>query len=596
MKSLFYAILAVATVAFAEERVPWTASRVTGSDEQPRPYVSEPLWPEITFSKGLDIAYSPDLGRLFVVEQKGKVWALPADTNAAPETADLVADLSMIVEPQLESVLGMTVHPNFAKNREVFFFYRVSVGTDDGSRISRFKLREDGQQLLIDPESEEIIITFGAGGHNGGHLGFGPDGMLYFLVGDLEVPSPPDPRNTGQNLSDLAGSVMRIDVSKTPYGIPDDNPFVDASGARPEIWAYGLRNPWKLCFHPETDDLWVGDVGWELWELLHKIKRGGNHGWSVVEGPQPIKPDQDMGPQLLITPPVKFHSHSEMASITGGYVYEGDRLPDLNGAYVYSDFVTGRTYGLWHNGENEQRHEYLADTRLKVVSFGQAAVGEIVFLNWDDGPQTLHRLIPNPKVDVPPNFPQKLSETGIFGDVRTQTPSPGVYDFAINAPIWQDGATAEYWIGVPGEGGFRTQIQRRRDAPLLRFVKPKDTVLAKTISIGDKRVETQLLHFDGYWNGYTYRWNEADTDADLVPAAGLDAEVAGQPWRFHSRAECTRCHGGNFNRLLGFTPGQVNVGNQLDKFKTLGIVDDAFIEFAESEPLAHPHDETAWSG
>lgn len=591
---LLSVLLATITAAGAEDRVGWTTSRVTGTDEPPRPYVSEPLWPEITFDKALDIAYSPDLGRIFVVEQKGRIWTLPADTTAKPEAPELLVDLNEIVEPSLESVLGMAIHPHFAENGEVFFFYRTTVGTDDGSRISRFKLRREGQKLLVEPESEEIIITFGCGGHNGGHLGFGPDGMLYFLVGDLEVPSPPDPRNTGQDVSDLAGSVMRIDVdSRKPYRVPEDNPFVDVSGARPEIWAYGLRNPWKLCFHPETGDLWVGDVGWELWEMLYKVERGANFGWSIVEGPQPIKPAQDPGPQPSITPPVKFHSHSEMASITGGYVYGGQRLPHLRGAYLYSDFVTGRTYGLWHDGETEQRHEFLADTRLKVVSFGQAAGGEVVFLNWDDGPQTLHRLVPNPKAGVPPDFPQRLSETGIFANVRTQAPSPGVYDFKINAPIWQDCATAEYWIGVPGDGGFKTQIHRRRDAPLPRFVKPKDTVLAKTISLGDRRVETQILHFDGYWNGYTYRWNEAQTDAELVPAEGIDAEVAGQPWRFHSRAECTRCHGGNFNRLLGFTPGQVNLGDQLAKFRALGLVDDKFVDFAKLEPLANPHDETA---
>ncbi|MFT5465282.1 MAG: glucose/arabinose dehydrogenase/mono/diheme cytochrome c family protein [Verrucomicrobiales bacterium] len=595
--SVFAWLLLFQSLVLAEERLPWTTSRVTGTDEPARPYVSEPLWPGITFSKGLDIAYSPDLGKIIIAEQKGKIWALPADTTADPDSAELVADLNEIVKPQLESVLGMTIHPDFAENGEIFVFYRTSVRKPDSSRISRFRLCQIDQQLLIEPGSEEIIITFGGGGHNGGHLGFGPDGMLYFLVGDLEVPSPPDPQNTGQDLSDLAGSVMRIDVENItkehPYRVPEDNPFVDVSGARPEIWAYGLRNPWKLCFHPKTNDLWVGDVGWELWEMLYKIERGANYGWSIVEGPQPIKPLQNPGPQPVITPPIKAHSHQEMASITGGYVFDSERLPDLRGAYVYSDFVTGRTYGLWHDGETEQRHEFIADTRLKVVSFGQAAAGEIVFLNWDDGPQTLHRLVRNPKAKVPTDFPQKLSETGIFTDVTAQEPSPGVYDFEINAPIWQDGAEADYWVCMPDNGGFRTQVQDRRNAPLLRFRKPKDTVLAKTISIGETRVETQILHFDGYWNGYTYRWNEAQTEADLVPVEGLDAEVAGQPWRFHSRAECTRCHGGNFNRLLAFTPGQIDIADQLERFRSLNLVDDAFVDFAETEPLTNPHDDTA---
>ena len=155
------------------------------------------------------------------------------------------------------------------------------------------------------------------------------------------VPSPPDVMMTGQDCSDLLSSVLRIDVDHAepgkPYRIPPDNPFVNMPGVRPEIWAFGFRNPWKMSFDRATGDLWVGDVGWELWELIFKVKRGGNYGWSVMEGPQPVNVEGRRGPTPIL-PPIKAHPHSEAASITGGYVYHGTRLPELAGAYIYGDY------------------------------------------------------------------------------------------------------------------------------------------------------------------------------------------------------------------------------------------------------------------
>ncbi len=543
------------------------------------------------FHNAVDVAWLPSRELMFVTERRGKIWILPGNLDANVEKPALFADLGQDLA-KLESIFSIAFHPNFDTNREVFAFYRIGDKLADGTRISRFKAHSG--ELRLDASSEEILLTWLSGGHNGGHLGFGPDGMLYVLAGDAEVPSPPDPRNTGQDTSDLPSSVLRIDVDKRDagrnYAIPADNPFVGVSGTRPEIWAYGVRNPWKLCFHPKTGDLWVADVGWELWELLFRVERGANYGWSIVEGPQPIKPGQDPGP-APISPPTHFYSHAEGASITGGYVTQSPRLPDLDGAYLYGDYVTGRIWALWDDGDTVQRNEWIADTRMRVVSFGQAANGEVVFLNWPEE-QNLHRLVPNPNVDERVEFPTMLSQTGVFANVAGLEPNPGVYEFKINAPMWQDGANARYWAGLPGNLGISTEFQRRRQVPMLRYNKPKDMVLVKTLESGGRKIETQILHFDGYWHGYSYAWNADETDAELVPPEGEDRIIGGRPWRFHSRAECTRCHAGNFTRALAFFPGQLNRDGQLPRFRALGLVDDDFLDAAETQPLASPNDET----
>ncbi len=574
-----------------ETRQPWTQSKIQGSPEPPLPYVAERLWEHLTFEQALDIAYLPEAERMFLAERRGKIWSVPADLGASPDGKELCADLATFI-PNFFSLYGITFHPRFAENREVFLFYVDANGTADGSHIARFRMRPGSWEL--EPESREVLISFGSGGHNGGHLKFGPDGMLYFLVGDLEVPSPPDPRNTGQDLSDLASSVIRIDVDQRDpglaYRIPPDNPFLDVEGARPEIWAYGFRNPWKLCFHPERGDMWVGDVGWELWELIYQVKRGGNYGWSITEGPQPIKPNQSFGPSL-ISPPAVTHSHVEAASITGGYFYGGDRTPGLKDAYLYGDYVTGKAWALWHDGENVQAHEEIADTGLKIVSFGEAKDGEVVFLNWDP-PQTLYRFVENPAEPGEAPFPRMLSETGLFQDTAEAVPNLGVYPFKIQAPMWQDGATADYWIGIPGDGTIGALYQERRDVPLLRFNKPEGTVLVKTLFLQGKRVETQLLHFEGFWNGYSYRWNAEGTDAELVAKEGEDHQIGDVPWHFSARAECMRCHSGNFNRMLAFVPGQINRDDQLERFHELGLIDQRFVRATEFQKIVDPYAES----
>lgn len=586
---IFFCFLILLTVSIrASDRVAWTTNHIEGSPEKSLPFIEEAIWPHITFSEPVDITFLESEGLMFITERFGKIWTLPSDLNASPSKAEQVMDLTRSV-PELNNVLGLAFHPGFRENRQIFVHYSVRVPSELGEvRISRFRL---DKSFGIVQGSETVLVKTIGSGHVGGDVQFGPDGMLYFTIGDLAAPSPPDPLNAGQNLGTIAGKICRIDVNHTdrglPYHIPEDNPFVSLEGARPEIWAYGFRNPWKLSFHPESGEIWTGDVGWEIWEMVHRVKRGGNYGWSVMEGPGALKLDQVKGP-TPISPPVAYYSHIEGASITGGYFVTSSRLPELQNTYVYGDYVTGKVWSLHWDGNRATKNRPIADTRKQIVSFGQDSKGDLLFIDFPHEGQ-LHRLVPN-KGDHQENlFPKKLSDTGLFSDVQKAVASPGVYPFSIKAPTWQDGYDSRYWIGLPDDGRIEANIAYRNELPLIRYSKPANTVLAKTIHKEGRRVETQILHWDGYWNGYSFKWNEEQTDASLVPKEGLDTTVMGNPYRFPSRDECVRCHGSNFHRPLAFLPGQIDKDNQLDKFLELGLIDQNFKRAAKNQPLENPY-------
>ena len=242
---------------------PWTSSRVQGSPEPPHAFVSEQVFASIALNNVTDMVPVPGLAQWVIVEKDGKVWCVPTDPKATK--ADIAIDLKAL-HSTVDNGYGIAFHPQFARNRQVFITYTSGDELADGSRLSRFKVVHE-TPLIIDPKSEEILFTWRSGGHNGAAIAFGPDGMLYLSTGDAGGVNPPDPRNTGQDISDLFSSILRLDVDhpaagKT-YAVPSDNPFLKTPGARPEVWAYGLRNPWKMSFDRQTGNLWCGDVGWQ---------------------------------------------------------------------------------------------------------------------------------------------------------------------------------------------------------------------------------------------------------------------------------------------------------------------------------------------
>jgi glucose/arabinose dehydrogenase len=578
--------------AVAQHREAWTTSNIHGAPEPPPPYIAESVWPHITFDDPLDMTLLDSENRLFVTERDGKVLSLPADLQSRPEQADLMFDAHGMI-PDLLRLLGLEFHPDFKNNRQLYLYYALSSKTNNKFDLELSEFTMDADWQLV-PGSQKVFLNFPGNGHTGGDIQFGPDGMLYIPIGDLTPPSPPDANRSGQNLSHIASKILRIDVNSEdpglPYHIPRDNPFIDLQGARPEIWAYGFRNPWKLSFHPTTGDLWVGDVGWEMWEMIHRVVKGGNYGWSTMEGPVPTNGGQDNGPSP-ISPPVVAYDHVQGASVTGGYFVTSPRIPELQGKYVYGDYVSGKIWALDWNGKKLVNNREAADTRQSIVTFGQDNKGDLLFLKLAQQ-TSLQRLIPNPAKDRSEEFPTQLSKTGIFKNVATGDAAKGVYDFNIHSPIWHDGYDADYWVAMPDKTGISTLLDERRGSPVFNYGKPKDMVLAKTIHKDGHKVETQILHFDGYWKGYSYQWNKKQTDATLVRKEGLDTTVLGKPYRFPGRDECIRCHGSNFNRPLAFFPGQMNLDGQLEKFQALGIVDDVFVDIAKALPLTDPRNET----
>jgi len=643
MKFSFAAIflISVVSVAAARSRGPWMSSNVRGSPEPPKAYVQQEIVPGLKFAEALELSAVAGTDRMIIVERKGKISTFQP-SGGDPSVA-LAIDL-LAIHPDLDHAFGVALHPRYRENRQIFVCYALAPGRKDGTKLSRFTL-SSLDPLRADPASEEVLMTWLSGEHNGANLQFGPDGYLYVSTGDGAPPSPPDLLVTGQDTSDLLASILRIDIDhRDPplaYRIPPDNPWATgaavlaspgASGTanlplvRPEIWAFGLRNPFKMSFDRANGNLWCGDVGWELWEMVHLIKRGGNYGWSAYEASQPIVVDR-ASPLAPITPPIVTHPHSEAASITGGYVYHGKLLPELEGAYIYGDWVTGKIWALWYDGLRIARHEEIADTPHNIVTFGQDEAGELYYLNYST-PTSIHRLVRNPQASQRTPFPRKLSETGVFADLATLKPATGVYPFEVTSPMWEDGARpVSRLIALREHSKLVTTTSTYWDSRISKTVTdyatrwPKDAVLARTLTLGElaptvaersRRIETQVLHFDGEtWNAYSYRWNDAGTDADLVPVDGaetilqvradpqaLDQENRSYRWRFQSRAECLRCHNTWNGGALAFTPAQLLAGPpaQRDEIVALGLVDAGFFEQSRTGlPMHQGVDETARS-
>ena len=577
--------------AFAAERVSWTSNAVQGSPEPPAPYSVKRLFPELEIARPVEFMFAPDSQDLFIATERAQIWHV--DTTTSPASQHLVAEMKDHHEP-MGSVLGFTFHPDFQRNRFIYINYNEGGERDQGAHIARFEVTPETPYTLI-AESKKVLLRWPSGGHNGCTLAFGPNGYLYFTTGDGAAPDPPDGRfRTGQDISDIMASVQRIDVdhvdNEQPYAIPSDNPFIDHPGARPEVWAFGFRNPFRMAFDQRTGELWLGDVGWEQWEMIYRIQRGGNYGWAATEGPNPrVITDIPLGPGPII-PPMVAHPHSEAASMTGGQVYYGAQYPDLHGAYIYGDWETGRIWALRNRGEDLVSHRELCDTSLKPVSFALDPKGELLILDHNSG---IYGLVPNTTTKAESPFPSRLSETGLFSDIAPLTPAPGTVAYEPVAPMWNDHATADWLLAVPGDGVL-AQRGGVRDIAGDNWAYPTNTVLARTLSLQmdladpqtARRIETQMLHWDGQeWFPYTYRWNESQSDAELVAKNGASTQFAVQdknapggvreiPWKFHSRSECLRCHNAWSGIPLTMNTLQLGrgEGSQLERLSELGLM------------------------
>ncbi len=321
-------------------------------------------------------------GRFLLTEQAGRILVLDEEQLTEehifiPEPLDLRDRVSSRASE--EGLLGIALSPH--NDRHLFLHY--SATNPRRSVVSRFNYN-----LEIAPESELVILEIEQpyANHNGGQIAFGPDGYLYIGLGDGGAAG--DPQGNGQDTSTLLGSILRIDVSEStaaqPYAIPPDNPFADGGG-RPEIWAYGLRNPWRFSFDRETGELWTGDVGQNEWEEIDIIERGGNYGWNILEGNHCFRPRDNCDRRGTIPPVWEYSLDGRPCSVIGGYVYRGDAIPWFRGAYIYGDFCSGKVYGLRYEDGQVTEHKELADTGVRIMSFAEDNAGELYLLSQAEG-------------------------------------------------------------------------------------------------------------------------------------------------------------------------------------------------------------------
>ena len=333
----------------------------------------EPVFGSESFFSPVQILPMPGQENTFViVEQRGRLIAKSTDTKSKKK---LLLDYRDKVRKKHseEGLLSVVYSPDQENDPRIYLYYSAS--KPRRTVLSRMNVKEDG---TIDRKSEEVLLEIQQpyGNHNGGTVLFGPDGMLYLSVGDGG--SANDPEHHAQNLKDLLGTVIRIDVSGdgSSYTIPPDNPFIDVEGARPEIWAYGLRNIWRMHFDSQTGELWAGDVGQNTWEEVDVVRKGGNYGWRFREGKHDFRPIDDQ-PTDLIDPVLEYPRNAGQ-SITGGFVYRGDDIPNLEGAYLFSDYMTGR---LWaarvEEGKEPEIRQILKGTPMAISSFGEGLDGEL---------------------------------------------------------------------------------------------------------------------------------------------------------------------------------------------------------------------------
>ncbi len=428
---------------------------------------SEVEWPELIFTpiasglaSPLGIANAGDgSGRLFVIEQAGKIRIVQDGVLLATPFLDIQSKTSCCSE---RGLLGLAFPPGYASKGYFYVNYTDNAGD---TVVARYQVTADAN--IADPDSEAIILTVDQpfANHNGGHLSFGPaDGLLYIGMGDGG--SSNDPQGNGQNLATLLGKLLRIDVESgvEPYGIPPTNPFVGTPGARGEIWALGLRNPWRFTFDRATNDLFIGDVGQNAWEEIDfqpATSNGGeNYGWRCYEGNHPANLT-GCPPIASFTFPIAEYSHSSGCSVTGGHIYRGLMYPRMQGVYLYGDYCSGRVWGL-QQVDGTWQNQLLTDTSYSIATFGEDEAGTLYLSNISNG--TVYE-ISDSVVAVPMRSAAIVLQDRPVGNGYVVTGQVAVRDEA-NAPV--AGAKVEVEWRLPG-GAVRLQSATTNDQGIALF-------------------------------------------------------------------------------------------------------------------------------
>ena len=592
-------------------------------------FVGLRAFPSLGFSDPVVITSAPgETNRLFVVEQRGRIMVI---TNLVSPTRTLFMDIDRRVDggvpPNEQGLLGLAFHPGYATNRQFFVFYSSVSGS--ANRLSRFETSPDDPNQGL-PDSELILINQrdDARNHNGGDLHFGSDGYLYVSLGD-EGGGNDQYSNSQRVNRDFFSGILRIDVDKRPgnlppnphaastmnYFVPADNPFVgvtefngaivDATDVRSEFWAVGLRNPWRMSFDRPTGRLYVGDVGQGAREEIDIITRGANYGWSYREGfitgPKRRPPEA-----FASVDPIYDYPRRDGISVTGGVVYRGNRFPEIFGQYMFADYGTGNLWALRFDEMGAANVRRLANDR-GITAFGiDPSNGDVLYA--DNSDDTIKRLVTREDTSES-TIPALLSETGAFSDLETLTPSEGIVPYALNVPFWSDNAKKTRWFSIPKIDqtiGFRRDNNWALPAGAV-WIKHFELELNKGVPDSARRLETRFLvrNNDGIY-GVTYRWNEAQTDAELVAEEGLDESFVindggvnrTQTWRYPSRSECLACHTPEAGFALGFKTEQLNRhfdydgthANQIRVLSDAGYFESPMADIHALSALARPDD------
>ncbi len=587
-------------------------ARATGTSTMSTPQA----FPGLTFLEPVAMLQAPgDASRWFVVEQEGVIRVF--DNIPSVATSRVFLDIQGRVYKISQSeagLLGLAFHPSFASNGRAYVNYTASAGGSLRSITSEFTSPDGG--LTLNPNSERVLLTVNkqADNHNGGQLEFGPDGLLYVGLGDGGGGG--DPQANGQNPMRLLGKMLRIDVDSQPGGAPyaipggdTGNPYaanprcnVDGTGLQncPEIYALGLRNPWRWSFDRQTGVLWAGDVGQGSFEEINRIERGGNYGWDVREGAHCFEPPTGCSTAGL-TDPVAEYGRTMGYSITGGYVYRGTQSTELAGRYIFADFGTGMIASLTPGAGGTfaiTQHVRPGTTppgavgQLQPSAFGEGNDGELFVLDYFRG--QIRRLVFATGSGTD-NVPQLLSATGCINTASAGAPPLlSLIPYAPNAGFWSDNALKDRWIGLPN--GQNINVLASGDWEM-----PNGTVLVKHFRLGSQLVETRLFmrHPDGIWAGYTYEWNPAQTEATRV-TGGRTVPVGAQNWIIPSEAQCMQCHTQSAGFSLGVETAQLNgthvypqTGRTANQITTLNAINALSPPVAAGPPaFADPNDTT----
>lgn len=535
----------------------------------------EQVFENLSFSQPVLMVEIPDnSNRMAIVEKSGFIKVFNPIPEPASNSEDIFLDISeRVLNAGEQGLLGLAFDPGYQNNGILYACYSWNGTTPGTTRVSRFTNTTPSMNT-VDPESEEILLQVPQpyANHNAGMIAFGPDGMLYIALGDGG--SGGDPLNSGQDTTTLLGNILRIDVNSPPdngldYHVPTDNPFYSGGphgqNTRKEIYAYGLRNPWRFSFDAVNGYLFAGDVGQNTREEIDVILSGGNYGWNIMEGSICFNDPQCSTSGLMM--PLADYGHDEGYSVTGGYVYYGSQVAELYGLYIYGDYGTGNIWGLQYDGANTSGpYALVSNSGLNISGFGQDASGEVYVLDYFSG--NIYVIRPFTSSG---DFPTRLSDIPALlaaGSGTDQT-GQGIIPYEPSAKLWSDGTLKERFMALPNLAQIGYQNAGGWDFP-------ENSILIKNFIVSlderdpvntGKRAETRMLYRkNNQWHGFSYEWNEKGTDALLLWGGKTKTfsilDKSGNPvdidYQYPSRSQCIQCHTNAANGALGLNTPQMN--------------------------------------